>query len=73
VTDVHTHHSIGVLPFCACFIEVGEAGEVQKTIGPVLTWLTGEYDALSTEEIYVAVAEHRRVCRLQLDLFKGGL
>ena len=58
-----------VLPFCECFLE-GEGREVQKSIGPFLGWRAAEYDVLSTEEVYAAVAGHRRECRLQPDLLE---
>ena len=52
-----------MLPFCACFIE---EVELQKQMGrPLLNWRDGEYDVLSSEEVYVAVAHHRGECRLQ--------
>ena len=36
-----------------------------------VNWRDGEYDVLSTEEVYAAVAGHRRVCRLQPDLLSA--
>lgn len=37
-------------------------------MSPSLWWASGEYDVLDTEAVYVAVAEHRKVCTLQADL-----
>ena len=54
---------IMVLLFCAC-MRYGEDGMASRRV----TWVTGEYDVLSTEEAYAAVANHRRECRLQPDL-----
>ena len=58
-----TWEDIIVLLFCEC-MRRGEEGSSSRRV----TWRTGEYDVLSTEEVYVAVAGHRAVCALQPDL-----
>ncbi len=56
--------AIGAVLFCAC-MRYGEVGESSRLVG----WYEGEYDVLSSEEVYVAVAAHRTACGLQRDLF----
>ena len=60
---------IGVLPFCPC-LRNGEDTESQyySTLDTPIRWRAGEYDVMSTEEVYVAVAGHRAVCQIQPDL-----
>ncbi len=35
-------------------------------------WYHNEYDVLDTEQVYVAVSEHRKICTLQADLILSG-
>ena len=53
-----------VLLFCEC-MRSGETGMSSRRV----TWMTGEYDTLSVEETYAAVANHRSACTLQRDLY----
>ena len=55
---------IMVLLFCACMRD-GEDGLSSRRV----TWRTGEYDVLDTEQTYVEIARHRGACELQPDLF----
>jgi len=57
-------HEVMVLLFCEC-MRRGDEGTASRRV----TWRTGEYDVLSTEEVYAAVAGHRSACLLQRDLF----
>jgi hypothetical protein len=61
--------SIAVLLFCEC-MRVGEDNETAdpSIIQRMPGWYEGEYDVMSTEETYAAVAGHRKTCRLQPDL-----
>jgi hypothetical protein len=59
--------NVVVLLFCEC-MRRGEDGLASWRV----RWGTGEYDVLSTEEVYAEVAGHRRVCQLQADLFAGS-
>ena len=60
-----------MVPFCPCMHAPDyEGGQPMGEVA--LAWRDGEYDVLSTEEVYVAVAGHRRVCQLQPDLLGAG-
>jgi hypothetical protein len=59
---------VHLVPFCECMHAPDYDGG--KPMGSVtLTWRDGEYDVLSSETVYAAVANHRRECRLQADMF----
>ena len=64
---------MNVVPFCQCMHKPDYEGgkPMGKDDDGTVNWRDGEYDVLSTEEVYAAVAGHRRVCRLQPDLLSA--
>ena len=62
-----TERKVDVVPFCQCMHAPDyEGGRPGGSV--TLAWRDGEYDVLSTEQTYTAVAGHRRACELQPDL-----
>ena len=66
-----TDRQVELVPFCPCMHAPDyEGGQPMGSV--TLAWRDGEYDVLSTEAVYVAVAAHRSTCRLQPDLLARG-
>ena len=66
---------VRLVPFCSCMhLSDYEGGTSigDPNYDATLSWRDGEYDVLSTEAVYVAVAAHRSTCRLQPDLLARG-
>ena len=66
---------VRVIPFCECFHKPDYEGgrPMGKDDDGMLWWRPHEYDVLSTEEVYAAVAGHRKACELQPDLYEARL